>query len=173
MDLETIELNKIQIPIAISFAYFDNNNQLKTNFKLIDKELLLINFTTALQNLWIDFFNTLSKELINYKEYVIYSHSLGSFDGYFIYKGLLELLPPGPNININNISSIIDNKHEFISIEVKFNNIKFIWKDSLRVFPISLNELCKMFDVPGKLSTYNPEFNTINLFNNPAYHFVA
>lgn len=65
MDLETIELNKIQIPIAISFAYFDNNNQLKTNFKLIDKELLLINFTTALQNLWIDFFNTLSKELIN------------------------------------------------------------------------------------------------------------
>ena len=65
MDLETIKFNNIQIPIAISFAYFDNNNQLKTIFKLIDKELLLINFTTALQNMWIDFFNTLSKELIN------------------------------------------------------------------------------------------------------------
>lgn len=160
MDLETIELNKIQIPVAISFAYFDNNNQIKTIFKLIDKELLLINFTTALQNMWMDFFTDISK--LNYKQYIIYSHNLGSFDGYFIYKALLEI----PNININNISSIIDDKHKFISIEVTLNNIKFIWKDSLRVFPISLNELCKMFDVPGKLSTYNQEFNTIHLFNN-------
>lgn len=85
-------------------------------------------------------------------------------DGYFIYKGLLEI----PNININNISSIIDDKHKFISIEVTLNNIKFIWKDSLRVFPISLNELCKMFEVPGKLSTYNQEFNTIHLFESPS-----
>jgi hypothetical protein len=45
---------------------------------------------------------------------VIFSHNLGSFDGYFIFKGLLEL----PEIDINKVNSIIDELHRFISIEI-------------------------------------------------------
>jgi hypothetical protein len=48
------------------------------------------------------------------KNCVIFSHNLGGFDGYFIYKGLLDL----PDININNVTSIIDDLHRFISIQV-------------------------------------------------------
>jgi len=45
---------------------------------------------------------------------IIYSHNLGSFDGYFIFKGLLEL----PNIDISKVNSIIDDLHRFISVDI-------------------------------------------------------
>ena len=45
---------------------------------------------------------------------VIFSHNLGSFDGYFIFKGLLEL----PNIDVSKVNSIIDDLHRFISIDI-------------------------------------------------------
>jgi len=45
---------------------------------------------------------------------IIFYHNLGSFDGYFIFKGLLEL----PEIDISKVNSIIDNLHKFISIEI-------------------------------------------------------
>lgn len=41
MDVETILINKVQIPIAISFAYFYKNKNIKTIFKLANKILLL------------------------------------------------------------------------------------------------------------------------------------
>jgi hypothetical protein len=41
---------------------------------------------------------------LNLNKVIIFSHNLGSFDGYFIYKGLLDL----PDININKVNSIID-----------------------------------------------------------------
>jgi hypothetical protein len=40
------------------------------------------------------------------------------------------------------------------------------FKDSLRIFPMSLSNLCKTFGVDGKLSKYNQAFNTLELFNN-------
>lgn len=92
----------------------------------------------------------------------IFSHNLGSFDGYFIFKGLLEL----PNIDISKVNSIIDDLHKFISIEILFKDSKFIFKDSLRIFPVSLQELCSLFDVEGKLHSYNSEFNKLSLFDN-------
>ena len=36
-----------------------------------------------------------------------------------------------------------------------------------RLFPVSLDELCKVFGVKGKSGKYNPEFNTPDLFNKP------
>jgi hypothetical protein len=91
---------------------------------------------------------------------VIYSHNLGSFDGYFIFKALLEL----PNVDINNVNSIIDDLHRFISIDINWKDTKLTFKDSLRIFPVSLKELTKIFDVKGKLHDYNPLFNKISLF---------
>jgi hypothetical protein len=38
-------------------------------------------------------------------------------------------------------------------------------RDSYRIFPVSLDDLCKVFDVEGKVSKYNPEFNNLNLLS--------
>ncbi len=37
---------------------------------------------------------------------------------------------------------------------------------SYRVYPVSLDQLCKNFDVPGKLGKYNPKFSSIKVFRN-------
>jgi hypothetical protein len=37
----------------------------------------------------------------------------------------------------------------------------------MRIFNISLNELCETFNVEGKISKYNPEFNDLSLFDKP------
>src|SRR6266702_1172192 len=97
---------------------------------------------------------------LNLHNCIIFSHNLGSFDGYFIFKGLLEL----PGVNIDTVNSIIDDFHRFIGIDIICKDTKFVFKDSLRVFPVSLQELTKVFEVEGKLYSYNPEFNKISLF---------
>lgn len=45
----------------------------------------------------------------------------------------------------------------------------FKWKfvDSYRVFPSSLENLCKMYNVPGKFTKYKPEWNNISLLQAP------
>src|SRR6266702_2165714 len=58
----------------------------------------------------------------------------------------------------------INDFHRFIGIDIILKDTKFVFKDSLRVFPVSLQELTKVFEVEGKLYSYNPEFNKISLF---------
>jgi hypothetical protein len=41
-----------------------------------------------------------------------------------------------------------------------------VWKDSFRIFPVSLNDLCSNFHVQGKLSKYNIHFNNIRVLIN-------
>jgi hypothetical protein len=159
IDLETIELNNNQIPISISFSYIFKG-EIITIFELIDYNLLLDNPEKALKFLWLNFMNKVNN--LNLHKIVIFSHNLVSFDGYFIFKGLLEL----PNVNINKVNSIIDELHRFISISIDWKDTSIIFKDSLRIFPISLKELCKTFEVEGKLFPYSPEFNKISLFEN-------
>ena len=159
IDLETIEINDIQIPISISFSYILNHN-INTIFELIDYDLLKTNSDAAVKKLWLTFMNKLDD--LNLHRCIIFSHNLGSFDGYFIFKGLLEL----PEIDINKVNSIIDDFHRFISIDLVWKDSKFIFKDSLRIFPVSLQQLCSLFGVEGKTHHYNPLFNKISLFEN-------
>nr|YP_010192429.1 hypothetical protein LK379_mgp23 [Amanita sinensis]QZN08166.1 hypothetical protein [Amanita sinensis] len=105
MDLETIEFNGNQIPISISFSYLANNEVI-TIFELIDYNLLLNNPNETVKSLWLTFMNKINDLRLN--KITIFSHNLGSFDGYFIFKGLLEL----PYVNIDNVNSIIDNKNK-------------------------------------------------------------
>nr|YP_010852411.1 DNA polymerase [Lactarius subindigo]WGL35963.1 DNA polymerase [Lactarius subindigo] len=67
---------------------------------------------------------------------------------------------------MDKVNSLIDDLHRFIGIDIVFKDTKFIFKDSLRIFPISLQELCNIFEVEGKLFPYNPQFNKISLFEN-------
>ncbi len=99
---------------------------------------------------------------LNLHKCIIFSHNLGSFDGYFIFKGLLEL----PDVSMDKVNSIIDDLQRFIGIDIIYKDTKLIFKDSLRIFPVSLQELCSIFEVEGKLYHYNPKFNKISLFEN-------
>lgn len=38
------------------------------------------------------------------------------------------------------------------------------WIDSYRIFPVSLDNLCKTFHTEGKTEKYNPDFNKFSLF---------
>ena len=157
IDIETIDLNHNQLPISISFSYY-LNNQLFNIFELIDYNLLKKDSDKAVKKLWVDFM--LKLEATHLKKCVIFAHNLGNFDGYFIYKALLEL----PDVNINDVTCIIDNLHKFINIERATGIFKYLYKDSLRIFNVSLNDLCQVFKVEGKLQPYNQKFNNINLF---------
>ena len=79
------------------------------------------------------------------------------------------------------MSTIIDNQNRFIQIvwtgtygyhlnHLKpLGKFKITFKDSFRIFPISLNELCKQFEVKGKLSEYKAIYNDLKIFNKKRY----
>ena len=48
---------------------------------------------------------------------------------------------------------------------MKLEGSKITFVDSMRLFPGSLNNLCSVFGVEGKTSTYNIEYNSISLFS--------
>jgi hypothetical protein len=165
LDIETVEYNNIQIPIAITLAYDFNKTKLfLINHKLISD--IQINLDKAVSLLWKQCFDFILKNKNSSYFKTIYSHNLGKFDGIFIYKALLNF------DNLENVSSLIDHENKFIQITWYNNKIhapehKIIFKDSLRLFPVKLNKLCEAFNVQGKFSEYNKHFNNINLFKDP------
>lgn len=189
LDIETIKLNNdTQIPIAISFAYLTKSGEFKSFITLIDHKLLISNEKEAVLNMWSNFYKRL-KGLNLSSKLIIYSHNLGAFDGYFITQSLFNY-----EKDFNNIQILIDNANNFITINYKYStqpylnlceeelaekgffnenanllkdNFHWVFLDSCRVFPISLNELTKIFDVEGKKGKYNLDWNNIKVFENP------
>ena len=179
LDIETMEYTpldkndlgevkaKTQIPVIISLS----NKELGNKIFIIDHKLMrnTNNVSLAITLLWKECFNYIYLHKDYYNN--IFVHNLGGFDGYFIYKHLCEYT------NSLNVSSIIDNQNRFIQIvwtgtygyhlnHLKpLGKFKITFKDSFRIFPISLNELCSQFDVKGKLSAYDPIYNNLNIFN--------
>lgn len=161
IDLETISINNVQILVAIS-SCGNVNNKIQSKIFLVDHNLLIINRELAIKNLWNKYFTYLESVLKtnNIDKLVIFAHNLGKFDGVEIFKGILN------HYNPKHVNSIIDDTNTFISIShTNFPIIEF--KDSLRIFPFSLNELCKLFLVEGKLMSYDSRFSNLNMFNNP------
>nr|YP_010130264.1 DNA polymerase [Clavaria fumosa]QPZ51166.1 DNA polymerase [Clavaria fumosa] len=150
LDIETIENKGFKIPCLISLT-----TPIDSKIFLINLNLLEINPEIVINNLWKEFFNYLETNNINFK--TIYIHNLGRFDGIFLFKALSNFYKP------NQLETIIDDKNKFIIISLKLNKHKIVFKDSFRIFPVSLDQLCKVFNVKGKTSTYNKNFNKINI----------
>lgn len=152
LDIETVDNPKgsgNQTAIAISLVYEDPGNNKLIKKLFIDKDE---------RELFIEFFKYInSEEFINHNIRVIFAHNLGNFDGLFLFRGLLKVVG-----NIKEITTLIDQHNKFILI--KYKNIVF--KDSFRIFPVSLEDLCKNFGVDGKLSKYDENFNSLEIFNN-------
>lgn len=155
LDIETITFNNIQIPILITL-----HNKINSKIFLIDNILFKLNPTQAIDNLWRELFNYLLNNIKNVDYRTIFVHNLGSFDGFFIYKYLSLVYP-------ENVKTLIDEQNKFILIEWKIGKNKIKFLDSYRIFPVSVDELCDIFNVEGKLSKYNPEFNNLSLFDKP------
>lgn len=157
------QFDSLQVPIIITSYSGSNFNKLFTidPIKLLKavkaNDLKIIE--SLVDNLWLEYFNYLMENPVFT---TIFGHNLGSFDGFFLYKALLKLL------NKDQVKALIDTKNSFISITYENaprGGKKFIWKDSYRIFPVSLKDLCKNFNVIGKSSDYNEEFNYISVFN--------
>jgi hypothetical protein len=100
----------------------------------------------------------------------IYSHNLGAFDGYFILPSLF-----GYTTDPKNVHCLIDDSNRFILLSFKFKDsngkdCKWTFKDSYRLFPTSLENLGKMFELAPnemKLGMYDPKWNSIDMFKDP------
>lgn len=138
MDIETMEINGIQIPVAISYirATRVTSQTIKKKLFLIDPILLREDPELAAKYLFLKLLQYLS----DITSHTIYVHNLGSFDGYFIFKYFSQL------VESDEINSIIDNSNKFIQIEIEvyrsktpdkglFGKYKFL--DSYRIFPSS------------------------------------
>jgi hypothetical protein len=111
MDLETIDINGKQIVVAISSCGV-NNGKLESKLFIIDSVLLNNDLDLAVKGLWDQYFKFLESLEIDQSKLTIFAHNLGDFDGYFLYKGLINHYDP------ENISSIIDESNSFISIKL-------------------------------------------------------
>nr|YP_009710785.1 DNA polymerase type B [Amanita thiersii]QFZ98734.1 DNA polymerase type B [Amanita thiersii] len=151
MDIETITYKGLQLPISISLV---NNDSKKLFF--IDYNVN-IDIEISVKKMWKELFKYLEKNCLNYK--IIFIHNLGSFDGYFIYKYLSDYDKP------EQVKTIIDQHNKFITISyLTKNKDKITWKDSYRIFSVSLNNLCKNYEVEGKLTPYKEIYNSIEIF---------
>ena len=152
MDIETMKSNNgDQVPVFISLS-----SKTKTEFFLINNSLPL---SEAVNDLWTRFFNCLESVIRN-KVNTVFVHNLGSFDGIFIYKFLAN------KFGNTNLKAILDDSNKFICISLKFGDKQVVFKDSYRILPVSLDDLCYIFNVSGKTSKYKEEFNRFNLFKN-------
>lgn len=151
MNIETLGFNDEEIPISISIK---TENNLK--LFIIDHTLLKIDVERGIKELWNNFFEFI---LINCNKHVIFVHNLGSFDGFFIYKALSNRFKP------EEVSCLIDSHNKFIQITLEIQKLKIVFKDSYRIFTVSLNDLCSVLSLQGKTSIYNPEYHKLSLFN--------
>lgn len=174
LDIETIEWLGPQIPICITFAY-ESEQSLKYIIVIIDHELLIVDKNKAIKNMWLEFYQKVMDENIG-NSLIIYSHNLGAFDGYFIFPSLYDIADSS-----SNVVPLTDDKNKFILInytsitekwdedigEMDLTLLNWKFLDSYRLFPASLNDLCKIYGLEGKISQYDNSWNNIELFNDP------
>jgi len=138
---------------------FFNKSKTISSLEVLINKKLLNNIDLAVIDLWTRFFDTLNQILIKHNKPVIFAHNLGSFDGLILFKGLLNICNP------DKIQTIVDKDNKFIQIQVSYKEIYLTFKDSLRIFSVSLDNLCQTFNVKGKSSKYKLKYNNINIFN--------
>jgi len=163
MDIETMVLpnfDNIQIPVVITMSTLKESKIFVIDSTILSKESdNLSRIEKGINNLWKEYIDYLKANSKNFD--TIFVHNLGNFDGLFLYKGLINNLEP------KKVSSIIDDHNKFIMVNYKSDEYNFTWKDSYRIFPVSLDNLCDIFGVEGKVSKYKEVYNSTNLFNKP------
>ncbi len=159
IDIETVSIDNIQYPVAISFYYTVSRDKPIYKLFIIDYKLFKNDRDEAIRLLWSEFFKFISINTFYKTCKTIFAHNLGSFDGFFLYKALMN------HYTEDRVNILVDDQNKFVCLQLKPspNSEDLItFKDSYRLFPVSLDNLCKSFDVDGKISKYNPDFNDID-----------
>ena len=146
--------------VLVRDPFFNGIDHLKSiSFILPEKVYYnLSNLENYIDTLWNEVFTYLITTLTD-KNNIIFCHNLGAFDGYFIFKYLSKHYP-------KNVEAIVDAENRFITITFKLEDRAYIFKDSCRIFPVSLDELCRIFEVKGKLSEYKSIYNSFITLTN-------
>jgi len=158
MDIETVNVKGFQMPIAISLCY-SNLTGIQSKIFIVNPSKFSKSPEKATEVLWNDLFKFITDNSGLFKN--IFVHNLGSFDGLFLHKALSNKYPEPEMVN-----TLIDDNNKFIQITLNINNFSINWKDSYRLFSVSLDDLCKVFNVPGKTAKYDTRFNDIKFFRN-------
>jgi hypothetical protein len=145
-----MRLNDLQIPVVIT-TYYDENPKIF----IVDKELLLVDQDLAVNNLFKQVFDYINEQKISF----IFVHNLGSFDGYFIAKFLVSNYK-------DEVKVIMDPSNSFVLMQVGLSKMNVTFLDSMRMFPVSLDNLCRTFGVEGKIGKYQEIYNDVALFEN-------
>ena len=149
MDIETINVNGLQKPFLISCRV---TSQVKS---FITTDLS----EKGIERIWQQYFTYLFSRATNNSN-IIFVHNLGRFDGVFLQEYISKVF------DLTSIESSMDESKRFISIKVVHQDRTYMFIDSLRIFPVSLNQLCEVFNVPGKLVPYKLEWNDISILSN-------
>ena len=171
LDIETFEdqYSKEQIPLCITACIKLNSNVSTNNSPNFAKICItlnvelynsnILNREKALSKLWTSFWNSINKICLNegHTKVTFMVHNLGKFDGSFLIKGLMYA------VDYSLVNTLIDNQHKFITISAPLKDVKIVLRDSMRIFPVKLQQLCEVFSVKGKFSKYNPEFNKLSI----------
>jgi hypothetical protein len=134
MDLETIIINKIQIPYLIkwydgknNYSYFIEDNFLKSSSINIEKNIQKIVILTM---------SDICRK--KYRNYKIYFHNFSKFDSTFLLKYLANIGTCDPQIYKGKIINIRFQKND--------SNYLITFMDSFLLLPAPLKDLCKSFD---------------------------
>nr|YP_010254605.1 DNA polymerase [Ganoderma sichuanense]QUA00738.1 DNA polymerase [Ganoderma sichuanense] len=157
-DLETVDCNGIQVPVLITFfngVSPEKSMAFPINERVYSNPSLLENYVSSMWDQFIDHIYDTCKDKTN----IIFAHNLGSFDGYFLFKFLSHYYP-------ECVTGIVDFDNKFITITFNYYDKTFIFKDSFRLFPVSLNDLAEIFGLKGKID-YNPIYNNLAVLADP------
>lgn len=130
MDIETIEFKGKEIPRILSIKPYK-----KLIIFIIDHNKILIDLEMGIKELWNKFFQFIN---LNCNKVVIFIHNLASFDGFCIYKAMSNRFKP------DEVSCLIDSHNKFIQITLEIKKLKIVFKDSYRIFPVSLQDFCQI-----------------------------
>lgn len=118
------DVDKIKSPIE-SLKNVLSSHKLQLLTTTFDKNLRCLVLSMINKDLLNDrdLENILTVDNIYNDELTIFAHNLRDFDGYFLYKGLLNYYP------VKDVNCLIDESNSFISINLK-HGFKIEWKDS-------------------------------------------
>ena len=141
MNIKTISINDVQEPCLITITNSTINNSFISQPFIMKNNIKL---ALSLNLLWAAVFKYIIRDK-NIK--TIFVHNLAE-NGVYIYKYLFK------SFSRTSITSIIDNDNKFITISLKVHSRTITWLDSNRIFPVTIVDLCNIFEV--KMSLMNP-----------------
>lgn len=133
LDIETVTVNNKHYPYAIGYRLYKKGKYVTMKlFYLSDYNGSIQEASTSIMSDFLKHF------LFDACGYHIYVHNLGDFDGYLLLKDLFKA--------VGSFTILMDKSKAIIAITLPNNQIYI--RDSIRIFPASLKELCAIFKVP-------------------------